>query len=62
MSIAFLVVAALLYRYGRSAVGQLLASVIGAGWLATVTPGCRVGATAVPVRAQRRSAVPHRIP
>lgn len=45
VSIAFLVVAALLYRYGRSAVGQLLASVIGVAGLVTVTLGMPLGAT-----------------
>ena len=43
VSIAFLVVAALLYRYGRSAVGQLLASVIGVAGLVTVTLGMPLG-------------------
>jgi galactan 5-O-arabinofuranosyltransferase len=45
VSIAFLVVAALLYRYGRSSFGQLLASTIGISGLVTVTLGMPLGAT-----------------
>ena len=45
VSIAFLVAAALLYRYGRSAWGQLLTSTIGVAGLVTVTLGMPLGAT-----------------